>query len=149
MKLCNSFEELKHELDKKIKKAMEKEVAETVRETMQTHIATDVYDAYNPKLYKRRYGNDGLIADSNIISRYDDISNTLTTTNITVGNNNFSPTDNYLSPIIESGEGYNFDFEYFNIPRPFVRNTYEELIEYGWAQKALEIGLKRQGLDIK
>lgn len=148
---------------------LQKEVYETVKEVEKRHIEKDVYDVYQPMVYNladgmpaRRRGKDGgLIADENIVGEV--IGDTLSVKNKTIAaphyvdfflgeivdsKNKGKP----LAPMIEEGGGPNYDFpdptcKYY-YPRPFTKNTYEELKNTEEHIVAFKKGLKRLGVKV-
>ena len=70
--ICKNLKELETELYKRINKALDEDVADTVKDVMTDHIISDVYDAYEPVAYQRRYNNGGLLDANNIISTMGD-----------------------------------------------------------------------------
>lgn len=166
----SNLKELEKELQKRINNALNSEVADVVSNTMTSHIITDVYDVHEPEVYTRRlnssrYGNSGLLDSENIVAYAD--HGTLTVKNITLGDKYVSITKytatghtstptiskNYNKPIagvIETGQGYDIHgWEYSGVPRPFMRNTYEDLRSNHYHTIAMKNGLKRQGLEVK
>lgn len=141
------------------------EVLDAVKEVEQKHIQEEVYDAYNPIAYKRRYYDNGLIADDNIVGELN--GNTLEVRNTTQPNASISkpPTPYNSSDItqfskwIEFGETYNgnakllFDGnrsdEPWANPRPFTANTIEDLKQNKQHIKALKEGLKKRNIKTK
>jgi len=136
-----SFEDLKKELDKKIKNVMSTNVSKVARQTLKEHIVTDVYGAYDPSEYER---TGGLLQDVNIDTTMID-DNTLS-----VRSTRHDGLRD-IGYIIEYGVGY--DWQRSRIaqmqpyPRPFHANTEAELAK-GSFKKALVSGLKAEGLYI-
>lgn len=168
----NNLEQLETELRKRINNALVSEVDETVKETMMEHIISDVYEVYDPVLYTRRLnsmrnGGSGLLDGDNIKSELkSDLL--LAVKNVTLGDKyvgirkyNLSGgytstpeiSQNYNKPIagvIETGQGYDIDgWEYNGVPRPFIRNTCDDLRDNHYHTMALKEGLERQGLEVK
>jgi len=138
-----SFEDLKKELNKKIKNVMSTSVSKVARQTLKEHIVTDVYEQYQPSEegYER---TGGLLQDINIDT-------------IMIDDNTLSVRSTRhdglrdIGYIIEYGVGY--DWQRSRIaqmqpyPRPFHENTYLEMSK-GSFEKALVSGLKAEGLYI-
>ncbi len=172
--IVNSLKELEKELKKRIDKALKTEVQAIVTDIMIDHIVTDVYEAYEPERYWRRLNQTGL----NSGSPYDDSDNTglldpeniqftfdgngnMIVENVTVGARYYYGYDKgrvgwhvsdnagkYITPVIETGNGYDV-FGDGMIPRPFMQNTRDDLEKNHYVKKALKIGLKEQGLEVK
>lgn len=149
MKLCKNFSELEKELYARIDASMVTDINRLVKEKMSEHVQSDVYDKYTPKTYERRYDNDGLSDINNMMAEYSMSNHSLTVQNLTVGNSNYVPQDGFIAPIIESGEGYHYHFKYFDKPRPFIHNTYEDLLSSKEYIDTLKKSLQRQGLNVK
>ena len=161
----SSLKELEKELQKRINNALNSEVADVVKYKMEDHIISDVYNVYDPEVYVRRYTNGGLIDPNNIVAYAE--HGTLTVKNITIGDkyvsiNHYTATghtstptvsQNYNKPIagvIETGKGYDVHgWQYDGVPRPFMKNTRDELEQSHLHTKVLKQGLIRQGLNVK
>jgi hypothetical protein len=137
-----SLKDLMEYLNKQVQSTNKNEVAQTVVKTMQEHIQSDVYDVYDPKVYARKGYNGGLIDDSNIEAGVVDDET------IYVENIRFDG-DREVADIVESGQGYTYQFDYYGVPRPFTENTREELSKGTKLQQAMRDGLKKRGLDIQ
>lgn len=163
----NNLKELEKELQKRIQNALGTEVNDVVKDVMQDHIVSDVYDKYSPIIYTRRLNNSGLLDRDNIVSDFKgDLR--LSVKNVTLGNKSYNireyaksggytakpmVSQNYNKPIaevIETGQGYDVKgWEYDGVPRPFMRNTYEDLRDNHHHTNAMKDSLKRQGLEVK
>lgn len=163
----NNLKELETELKKRIQNALANEVNDVVGDVMQDHIIQDVYDVYDPVIYSRRMNNGGLLDRDNIVSDFRGELG-LSVKNITLGDKYYSLrtysksggytstpmiSQNYNKPIvgvIETGEGYDVKgWEYDGVPRPFMKNTYEDLKDNHYHTIAMKNGLERQGLEVK
>ena len=163
----NNLKELEAELRKRVQNALANEVNDVVKDVMQDHIVSDVYDKYDPIMYTLRMNNCGLLDRNNIVS---DIKGDLglLVKNVTLGDKYYSireysksggytstpmVSQNYNKPIaevIETGQGYDVkDWEYDGVPRPFMRNTCEDLRDNHYHAIAMKNGLERQGLEVK
>lgn len=165
----NNFKDLEKEIMKRINFALDEDVADTVKDVMTDHIIQDVYEAYEPRMYVRRYnqsGNDinspfddsdntGLLDPNNIISTIDGEGG-LSVQNITLGSRYYykgrkrrvsSHAGEPIAEVIETGKGYDVwkDAE----PRPFMQNTHDDLKDNNFHIKALKEGLRKQGLEVK
>ncbi len=170
----NSLKELEQELMKRVNTALATDVSDVVADTMTDHIIEDVYNAYTPKAYVRRYhlsGNDlgeddpfddtdniGLLNPHNIVSAVDE-NGRLSVQNITLGSHYYfdngvrKVSRNYNKPIdkvIETGVGYDVHgWKYDGKPRPFIQNTHDDLKSGHQHTEALKQGLRKQGLEVK
>jgi hypothetical protein len=142
---------LKTKLKSKIDDALRNEVAEIVTETMLSNIKTEVYDAYNPKRYERRYDDGGIVDEGNIVSKVK--GNTLTVENITMSNKEYLPKGEKpfkIAGVIEHGSGAGYgEYDYYDPgARPFLEETRNDLIKNKQHIDAIKKGLKRQGIDV-
>lgn len=163
----NNLKELEAELKKRIQNVLVNEVSDVAKDNMQEHIVSDVYNKYDPVIYARRMNNGGLLDRNNIVS---DLKGDLklSVKNVTLGDKYYSIREysksggytskpmisqNYNKPIaevIETGQGYDVKgWEYYGVPRPFMRNTYEDLRDNHCITTAMKNGLKRQGIKIR
>ena len=142
MKTVNSIKDLEKEIQKRIAQAMKSEVAPLSRKVMKEKIEEEVYSVYTPKLYERRGENGGLLDDENIVTEMIDDS-TLKVQNIR------SDGDRYVAEIVESGHGYEYEFEYAGTPRPFTKETAEHFRDTNEHVYALYKGLKKTGLNVQ
>jgi hypothetical protein len=143
LKEFRSLKDLEKFLNDSIEKAIQGKVVKKIKNVMRKHIIKDVYRVYNPVFYDRRGTNGGLLAQENIISNQRD-KNTVEVFNIAERNRDYSNTvyvNKYLTPLIEFGhdkakqstlagkQGYNYAYKYlaYYQPRPFMRNTRNEL----------------------
>lgn len=158
--VCENFDELEKVLKEKIEFAMVTEVADIVDEAILNHVQTDVYDVYTPVEYNRRYNMDGLGDRTNLVTLIETNGDTIKmqTDNLTKGSlyhrvgNRIRKSRNskkFLANIVETGVGYQHDFPYRNVPRPFMENTVEQLKEDQWHVGALQVGLVKQGILVK
>jgi hypothetical protein len=132
----NNLNDLMKEIQKIAQQSLLSDVAPVVVERLQDHVETDVYLAYTPTEYIRTGAlkqdmqveviNDGIEVTS---ERYDD--------------------SKYITPIIESGEGYTWSTPIAGTPRPFVENTREELAASGLHVEVLKQSLRDKNLDVK
>jgi hypothetical protein len=70
LKLVKSLKDLEKQIQEDIQKAvadtLQKEVYELVRDVVINHVHTDVYDVYDPTVYRRRRSSQGLSDEDNI-----------------------------------------------------------------------------------
>lgn len=155
--VCKNLKELNKALREKIDVALLTDVAETVRDVMIDHIIQDVYEVYDPSTYVRRNNNNGLMDGNNINASIE--KDCLIVENNTLGSKYYTDdrklkisqnADKEIVGVIETGRGYDIhDWEYDGIPRPFISNTREDIIDNQWHKKALKKGLEKQGLKVK
>lgn len=162
--VCKNFKELEKKIAKRIDNALNEEVADTITNVMRHFIREDVYDSYEPGIYKRRMEDGGLI-DRDNIQAVTDKNGTLYVTNVTLGSPNYTKWSKKkkklvsyksknagkpIAEIVETGIGYDFGgWEYDGEPRPFMHDTLEAVEKNKYHVKALKYGLQRQGLDVK
>lgn len=157
----SKWSDLEKYLKKQIKDALANEVKSEVVETERRHVQKDVYEVYNPKMYKRRKENGGLMDEKNIVGVMlsDD---TLEVENKTPANPYGIPQERVttegknLPGLIEFGDdnGYGrYDFppsdgedDSYMFPRPFISNTVEELKNSKAHISALANGLLRHNI---
>ena len=146
-----SFKDLKRLekfLQEKINNALISDVADTVREVEIRQIEETVYDAYTPKMYRRR-GNWGGLADPHNIEAEVIDDGVLKVWNETPPNEDYDHsrlTSKFIDVAVETGREYTF---FSPGPRPFTKNTADELREKEQHISALVKGLRRQGITIK
>lgn len=136
----NNFREIEKFLQGKINSTLKNEVAETVIETMQEKIEEEVYSVYDPKVYERQGYQGGLTDPSNIeVQVVDD--NTISVENIRFDGNR------EVAEIVETGQGYMYNFPYNGRPRPFTEATREELRNTDKLKNSMRRGLKKRGIS--
>ena len=140
MTTFKNMKELEKYINQQAKKAMNQgnAVKKTVMETGQKHVKEDVYDVYtpdptNPRSYKRT-GKLATSWDSSPTADGIEIFNTR------------EDDGKYIPEIIETGQGYSYDFEYKGKPRPFLANTKKELNGSKKLTDALEKDLNNIGI---
>lgn len=155
----NNLKQLRQYIEKSIQKSLETKVFDKVRDVELSHTVSDVYEAYKPDEYVRRYEKKGLKDPRNIIYEKQKIKKGwLVVRNIT----DFNP----YRPISRFGYNLTNLIEYgweescrriYNVkvapdyaqPRPFIANTTEELKQTKIHVKALKEGLKEDGIITK
>ena len=152
--------QIKNDVQQAVIKTLEAEVFELVRDIMSHHIQTDVYDVYSPKIYKRRYTNQGLLDERNIV--YDiERGKELVVWNIAKMNsrNNRNASfslekrkENLLQTIIIDGwSTATKDSPVWSQPRPFISNANRSLSRGGAhfsdLDDAFASGLGRFGIN--
>jgi glycyl-tRNA synthetase (class II) len=133
--------ELAKMIEKMAKEAMQQENSEVKKEVVETgkqHVESDVYNVYTPQTYERT----GQLKES-----WDSEN---TTDGIAVFNTREDEdTDKYIPEVIETGQGYDYDFEYNGRERPFISNTREELRNSNRLQEAMKRDLRSKGIKVK
>lgn len=160
MTLQQQLERIAAKLAPKIDDALAHEVANAVREEESKTIKETVYNAYTPKLYRRRGDLDVLADPYNLEATVKD--GVLSVRNMTEPNPGGTLNDGrvttgkHLDELIEYGHGSSggfYDFPThgagFMKPRPFTAKTIEHLKENKAHVKALKAGLKRLGIKAK
>jgi hypothetical protein len=139
MATAKNMNELAKMIEKMAIKAMQQpnsETSQTVVETAKQHTQTDVYDVYTPQQYERT----GELKESWEVENTRDgiaISNTR------------EDAGKYIPEVIETGEGYQYDFEYNGKARPFIENTRNELRNSNNLTESLKRDLRNQGFNVK
>lgn len=126
-------------LNKPIAKALSNDVAKTVKTMMAEKVQDEVYKVYEPTMYSR----------TGKLGSVESMKSELINDTTLVVENVRSDGDRNVAEIVESGQGYQFGFEYAGVPRPFTEATREELRNTGAHKAALYQGLKQQGIEVK
>ena len=154
--------QIKEDVKAAIADVMVHEVFETVRDIVLHHVQVDVYDKYepntdtNPRAYRRRYENQGLGDENNIVYEVEG-NGTLVVWNIAKFNprnrpNTFFSTekrkhDILQKLIIDGWSTATSDSPTWMQPRPFIANANKSLNQGGSnfsdLDKAFETGLAR------
>ncbi|TYS56445.1 hypothetical protein FZC83_02400 [Rossellomorea marisflavi] len=136
-----SMKELKAYIDSKAKEAMNKgtHVKSEVIETGKAHVQSDVYDLYSPKQYDR----------TGQLKEQWDTEETANGMNVFPSRRD-EDTGKYVPEVIETGQGYDYEFDYNGRARPFIENTRNELAaNKGRLTDALKQDLKSIGVNVK
>lgn len=151
-----SLNDLKKFLKNAVTEALKDEPPKVIKKVMREHIKKDVYDVYQPIEYQRRYDDTGGLYDEDMTISKNPNSYTVEVYNIAKRNINYM--NRYLVPVIEYGhkkaeskgyKGYTYErpqYRYY-YPRPFVKNTYLELVDSLEHVKAFQKSLKKYGID--
>lgn len=149
--IYDDLDELLKDMCSDIEDTLMDEVLDEVRNIEMKHIQRDVLSTYTPTIYERR-GAYGIGDPNNIVGEVRDMS--LEVDNITRFREGYG-TSNHgigLADLINDGDrldGYYYDYPgVFNLPRPFIDNTQEEIDKTDRVDRALEKGLKRRGHNI-
>jgi hypothetical protein len=156
-----SLKALEFYIKSKIQYALQSgQFLDEIKQTMESNILREVYLAYTPKKYKRRGSSGGLLDDENIT--HDLVgTNMVEVYNIAKRNTayaNTTYTNPYLAPLIELGhkqavdegyQGYNYPYKYlaYYKPRPFIRETRQELRRTKRHVRAFKEALKSFGIS--
>ena len=113
-------------------KALSDKVFPLVWDMMQENIEADVYGAYTPARYQRRYDNGGMIDPRNIQGTMSDDGLSLTVQNVTPPNPVNGTTNKDLPTVIELGDKGGYDYypskqNDYAEPRPFTYDTFMEV----------------------
>jgi hypothetical protein len=145
------------DLEEEITNAMNDDVSDVVKDTLSKHVKKDVYKKYTPQQYDRDKDNGGLsdkrtmehnMIDKTTLEVYSDRKN-----DPSDSREGYEP-ERDIAYIVETGEGYNWagtdkQGRTNATPRPFVKNTIEDLDENEQHVKALQKSLKKKGYDVK
>ncbi|MET3209904.1 UNVERIFIED_CONTAM: hypothetical protein ABIC26_002852 [Paenibacillus sp. PvR008] len=142
MPTANNFAELERLLKQKIASALQVDVAHTVKDNLKQSIEDNVYDVYTPTVYERQRDQGGLTDERNIAVEM------IGQDTVSIESQRMDGSKN-VSLVVETGQGYDFEFAYSGRPRPFVEKTVEELHNTNAHVAALHRGLERQGLDVE
>lgn len=121
-------------VEKQVQSTLRDEVAKVAVETMQKHVQEDVYDVYEPVMYERT----GRLKREIEVDVVDD--NTIAIENARYENGR------NIAEIVETGQGYQYYFEFYGEERPFTRNTREELKNTNKLKNAMAKGLNKRGI---
>lgn len=125
--------DLKTEIVRRAGYALNNEVAEHVTNKLRSHVKSDVYDIYTPKMYERREEDDGLLDQGNIRKTYRaGVLNIYEEAPPALPNGVSDRTQDKpdaLANIIEQGAKNPWNHRRYRwmSPRPFVTNTQEEI----------------------
>ena len=156
-----SFSEAKKYIEKAVADTLANEVNASVQQVEKQTIREVVYDAYEPKLYKRRhslYELEGKVTGGNTL----EVRNTAKPSGAGSMAGYDSPsydgvlkasTGKDLVKTIEyggysNGEGDGYDF-YDVGPRPFIQTTIERLASGKQHVAAMKRGLKKKGISVQ
>ncbi|MFO1442797.1 hypothetical protein KDN24_06160 [Bacillus sp. Bva_UNVM-123] len=133
----NNLKDLQRFVNRMAKESMVRgnAVKSEVIETGKKHVQEDVYDVYTTRVYQRS----GQLKENWEVEE--------TVDGIAVFSNRVDEGRN-VSEIVETGQGYQFDFEFNGKPRPFTENTRKELAEGARLKDALKKDMKSIGLDV-
>lgn len=133
------LEKFLRQLQQPVSKALSSNVAQTVKTVMKDKVEKEVYAPYSPSVYQR----------TGKLGSEESMEATLLNDSTLVVENVRSDGDRNVAEIVETGQGYTYDFLYSGVPRPFTESTREELVNTGAHVASLYTGLKRQGINVK
>lgn len=140
MVTVSNITELEKYVNRMAQEAMSKgnAVKNTVISEGKTQVQEIVYDVYSPKVYERT----GKLKESwNWQDSPDGIEIINTRTD--------EDTGKYIADTVEYGRNYDYQFEYSNKPRPFVKETANKLRDSAELTNALKQDMKSIGLDVQ
>ncbi|WP_240661923.1 hypothetical protein [Paenibacillus xylanexedens] len=126
-------------LNQPIAQALSNDVAKTVKTVMKEKVKEEVYDVYEPTMYSR----------TGLLGSEDSMKSELINDTTLIVENVRSDGDRNVAEVVESGQNYQYGFEYAGVPRPFTEATREELRNTGAHKAAMYKGLKSQGINLK
>lgn len=135
----NDIDSLLKYIEENIQDTMLDDVAEVVKDEMSEAIQTSVYRVYQPKYYRRRYGDGGLGARENL--EVEEIPDGISVKDV-------APLDNHnplydLDDIIVNGLGMQpFDRDFYSETAESLKNTNNHT-------EALKQGLKKRGFKVE
>ena len=136
MSILNEYAEFKARLDVAVLSSLENDVAPALIGGILASVSVNVYNAYDPTRYIRRYSSGGLMDIKNYktgINAYGNLYQ-LTITNETTGNPRYSTSKDgwdpgYITDIIETGVGYHWKhseiYQSEPYPRPFMEEAFD------------------------
>ncbi|PZT57535.1 hypothetical protein DN757_02265 [Paenibacillus silvae] len=111
---------------------------------MKDKVKEEVYDVYTPDPNSAySYKRTGLLGSEESMK-----SELINDTTLVIENIR-SDGDRNVAEVVESGQNYNYSFEYAGVPRPFTEATREDLRNTGAHKAAMYKGLKRQNIKLK
>ncbi|WP_372011317.1 hypothetical protein NBRC13296_12125 [Paenibacillus chitinolyticus] len=138
MKEFNNLKDALSFLQQQINSSLKEEISDLTVKTLQENMQKEVYDVYQPKKYDRAGYQGGLIDPSNIEVKLD--GNTLSLESMRPDG------ERNVAEIVETGQGYTYNFEYAGKPRPFTDTTREELRESNKLIHSMKNGLHKRGI---
>ena len=152
MSLLDEYTQISAQLHTDIDTVLLNEVAETAKQYLQSSILENVYDAYAPTQYERRYSDGGLADPENFVESIAG-EHTLEITDIASGNRSQpGPWTDDLDDTIERGEPYLWlksrIAEMQPYPRPFYKPAEDDFIDSGMFDRTLAEGLNAMGYEV-
>lgn len=153
--LESDFDAFKTELAAAIGKAMD-DVGANMQEALARHIETDVYAAYKPRMYVRRYDNGGLVAQARTARIYNhgagvSIEYKPDGMHPTVPGWNKVHGDDLIGRIEKHDPEYNWlPKKGKKIPnRPFWQNFVDEMVDDGELERLFQDAMANRGITIE
>lgn len=145
----------KAEISAAMAKAMD-DVGADMQEALARHIETDVYPAYSPKMYERRYDNGGLVAQARSAKVYNhgagvSLEYKPDGTHPTVSGWHKVDGDDLIGRIEKHSPEYNWlPKRGKQIPnRPFWQNFVDEMVDEAELERFFVNAMKAQGFEIE
>ncbi|KON87336.1 hypothetical protein AF332_11205 [Sporosarcina globispora] len=132
------LKDLRKYVNQMAKKAMNQgnAVKNTVIEEGKKQVQETVYDVYTPRIYERS----GELKESWEAEETADGMAMF---------NDRRDDGRYVAEVVETGQGYQYDFEYNGKPRPFTENTRKALDGSSKLTDSLRKDLKSIGIDVE
>lgn len=138
----SSLQDIYNKLKMATQSTVHNEVAEAIKKVEHDHVVSDVYNVYDPVMYKRKMDDYGLSDTRDMIAKpYGEIGIEIS--------NDTEHNGTYVADVVETGEGYNYSFDYNGNSRPFQENTVEELQTSKEHIEVLKLGLRSKGIKIE
>lgn len=151
-----SLSALEAEIMRQVNSSLKEEMSEMVKDKISDHVKSDVYDAYpNPVMYERRGLVEGSLGlgDTEQMDSYLIQEGVLEVVNNADFNHPFAYNHGGYGGV-DLGESlaHNIEFGYGNDPwskpRPFIKNTREEIGSKGLHVQTMKSALKTRGIDV-
>lgn len=153
MSLLDEYTQISAQLHMDIDTVLLTDVAEMAKQYLQSSILENVYAAYKPTQYERRYSDGGLADPENFIESVVSGEHTLEIKDIASGNlGQPGPWDDELDEVIEAGAPYHWKkskiYQAQPYPRPFYKPAEDDFIDSGMFDKTLADGLNAMGYEV-
>lgn len=157
MSVMDEYLRIKAKLQADVETVLLTHVAPAVKEEMQAQVYDKVYAAYKPTKYVRRWDDGGMGDVRNYEASVDSGTMTLTVQNLTTGNPDYKDSEGWdpgaISDLVQEGTGYHWTrsriYRLMPYPRPYTKETEQEVIRKGTVERELRIGLSAMGHEIK
>jgi hypothetical protein len=154
-KSFKSISELNAYLQQKINETLLTDVSEVVKDELESSVSDEVYGAGEPKQYIRRDLKNGSLGDKNTMNSELISSGLLEVSPDADFNHPFASThggygavdlDKSLTENIEYG--YGSKTHWYDIPRPFIQESRDNLKQSQAHVECMKDGLRARGLDV-
>jgi len=153
-KSFSNFKQLEQYIMEQVNSSLKQEMSEMVKDKISYHVKTDVYDKYpNPVMYERRDLVNGSLGDETRMNSYLIQDGVLEVVDNADFNHPFAYNHGGYGGV-DLGESlaHNIEFGYGNDPwskpRPFIKNTREEIGSKGLHVQTMKSALKTRGIDV-